>query len=204
MMSTSALLGVVAELWTEVLTDARTAEARAGLRKLDVAAVLWSGLRIKVGRSARSRRFNIVVKAEAAWDGCMGRLRLAAEMIGLGKEEVPWSEAKSLFFFWALPLCVPQKRMKQHLLDVELHLPMSIVVQLCSLAVRNEKIRDVLLKRLQEASIANDMLAVTELAKPSGGSLKSRLAWTLRRYPCLRPSRFRAKGLALSASIRAR
>ena len=44
MMSTSALLGVVAELWTEVLTDARTAEARAGLRKLDVAAVLWERL----------------------------------------------------------------------------------------------------------------------------------------------------------------
>ena len=42
--------------------------------------------------------------AEAVSPGCIGRLRLAAEMIGLGREEVPWSEAKAHFFFWMLAL----------------------------------------------------------------------------------------------------
>ena len=59
------------------------------------------------------------LQAEAAVGECIGRLRLAADMIGLGRDEAPWSEAKSQFFFWMLPLCVPPKRMKQYLNDVD-------------------------------------------------------------------------------------
>ena len=141
MMSTSALLGVVAELWTEVLTDARTAEARAGLRKLDVAAVLWERLLHKHAVKSVAQRaladLTSSLKAEAAWDGCMGRLRLAAEMISLGRRRSLVGGEVSLLL--GVTSMRAAERMKQHLLDVELHLPMSIVVQLCSLAVRNRR-----------------------------------------------------------------
>ena len=169
-MSTSSLLAVVADLWNGVLVDGKLGESRRGLRQLDVAAVLWERLLHKHALKSVAQRaladLTSSLHAEAVSPGCIGRLRLAAEMIGLGREEVPWSEAKAHFFFWMLPLCVPQKRMKQHLNDVHVQLPLSAVVQFLNLAIKNPDIRDDLIEKITpvqpEAEAMSPALAVPE------------------------------------------
>lgn len=151
-MSTSSLLTVVADLWTSILTDGQLDDARAGRRQLDVSAVLWERLLQKHALKSVAQRaladLTASLQAEASSSSCIGRLRIAAEMIGLGHDDTPWSEAKAHFFFWMLSLCIPQKRMKQHLNDVHVELPLSAVVQFLGLAVTHSGLRDDIIERI--------------------------------------------------------
>ena len=151
-LSTGHLLHAVAELWTEVLTD-HVGRVRAGRGKLCVAKVLWERLLRKHALKSVGQRaladLTSSLAAEAAAPECPGRLRLAAEMIGLGTDETPWTESKALFFFWLLPLCVPARRMQAHLLDPQVKLPYAAVLQLLAMAVTDDVIRTQVARRLK-------------------------------------------------------
>lgn len=155
-LSTSALMLVVAELWTEIC-EVRMGELKSG-RRLDVAAVLWERLLHKHGLKSVAQRaladFTMSLRAEVSdANECPYRLKLAAQMIGLSPTEgSPWPEAKCLFFFWLLPLCVPIAQMKSNLIDNQVMLPHAAVMQLLNMAILDPALRSHVALRITEGA----------------------------------------------------
>jgi hypothetical protein len=136
-LSTQELLDTTAALWTEVVTE-RMGEVAQGAH-LDVAELLWEQLLRQHGLKPLAQRaladLIVSLNAELELDEICPRLRLAAEMIGLGPREQPWSEPKQKFFFALLSLCVPKERMRQNLVDPSYNLPLTSVHDLLPIAV---------------------------------------------------------------------
>ena len=142
-LSTQELLDTTAALWTEVVTE-RMGEVAQGAH-LDVAELLWEQLLRQHGLKPLAQRaladLIVSLNAELELDEICPRLRLAAEMIGLGPREQPWPEPKQKFFFALLSLCVPKERMRQNLVEPGFNLPLISVHDLLPIAVPDPKAR---------------------------------------------------------------
>ena len=151
-MSSSALLVVFADLWTE-LAAPRLVEGHTGSSPLNVSALLWERMlqhnALKSVAQAKLAALTSSLETEASLSGCTGRLRLAAEMIGLGSDQTPWSEGKTAFFLWILRMCLPLNQLKQRLNEPGVMLELSTAKDLLMKAVSSQRVRDQLLADLQ-------------------------------------------------------
>ena len=89
-ISSSGLLTIVADLWTDVLANRASATPS---KVLDVAAVLWERLMSKHGlKSVAQRALGDLCEsmvAEVYSDEPIVRIKAAAEIMGLGASQVP-------------------------------------------------------------------------------------------------------------------
>jgi len=155
-MSSNALLTVVAELWAGVVGELARG-SHLGYESIDVAATLWEMLLLRHGLKSVAQRaladLIVSLRGEARLQTCRARLRLAAEMIGLGGDENPWSVQKVAFFFWLLPLTLPLPHMGRSLAALEEYLPLAATHQLLQVAVLDPDVRESIARTLAHAAI---------------------------------------------------